>query len=262
MFGQKLILSSLCFVLIINYLAGFNVFAQNQEGYSDYIKVSDVPSSQITKFINVPYLDQNDVVSGCEAISATMLLQKLGYQISGKSFTDDFLIKKDWSQKDGVFFGPDPNSAYPGNPYIASGENCGFGCYSNALAKSINNFFEQNNIVSQQAISINRKSINYLINNYVSKNIPVLIWATMDMKPSKLTMSWLVDYADEDSQYNIGDEYTWRAGEHCLVLIGYDYYNYYFNDPYKSHGIIGYDKKVVEKRYRELGNMAVVILEK
>ena len=70
------------------------------------------------------------------------------------------------------------------------------------------------------------------------------------------------EYADENSPYNVGDKYTWIAGEHCLVLVGYDYYRYYFNDPYKDHGIIGYDRKVVEQRYKELGNMAVVILDK
>ena len=193
-----------------------------------------------------------------------MVLQGNGYYISGKKFTDEFLIKRDWykDEENEEIFGPDPNSAYVGNPYIASGYNCGFGCYSNAVAKSINNFFAENDIVSQQAISLKDKSLSFLIENYVSKDIPVLIWATMDMKPSKLTMSWTVNYADENSPYNVGDKYTWIAGEHCLVLVGYDYYRYYFNDPYKDHGIIGYDRKVVEQRYKELGNMAVVILDK
>jgi uncharacterized protein YvpB len=51
-------------------------------------------------------------------------------------------------------------------------------------------------------------------------------------------------------------------GEHCLVLVGYDDNNYYFNDPYKNHGVIPYEKKLVNQRFLELGKQSVVILEK
>lgn len=242
----------------------FEIMAQDSGEAADFIKYYYVPPSHITKLINVPYLDQNDIASGCEAVSATMLLQRYGYYVSKKTFVNEFLIKKDWfvDEQTDEIFGPDPNSAYVGNPYIASGNNCGFGCYSNAIAKSINLYFDKNEIVSQQAIALKDKSLSYLVKNYISKDIPVLIWATMDMKPSKLTMSWTINFADEDSNYNVSDKYTWIAHEHCLVLVGYDYYRYYFNDPYKDHGIIGYDKEIVEKRFSELGNMSVVILNK
>lgn len=91
------------------------------------------------KIIRVPYINQDDIVFGCEAVSATMVLQLLGYAISAKNFTDNYLIRRDWYiDADGVWHGPDPNAAYPGDPYKDSGVNCGFGIFANGLAKSMN----------------------------------------------------------------------------------------------------------------------------
>ena len=45
------------------------------------------------------------------------------------------------------------------------------------------------------------------------------------------------------------------------MLVGYDDNLYYFNDPYDSNGIIGYDKELVEKRYRALGSQAVAVTD-
>lgn len=258
----KLKIKTIIFVVVIIFLNRIYVMAEDFIEEAEFVRYFDVPPSHITKFINVPYLDQKDIISGCEAVSATMLLQSYAHYVSKHTFTNDYLIKKDWyeNMESNEIFGPDPNSAYVGNPYIESGDNCGFGCYSNAIAKSINNFFDANKINNQRAIAINGLQLSSLIENYILNDIPILIWATMDMKPSKLTMSWTVNYADENSPYKIGDKYTWIGREHCLVLVGFDYYRYYFNDPYKAHGIIGYDRNIVEKRFNELGKMALIIL--
>ena len=217
---------------------------------------------QTEKIINVPYINQDEIVSGCEAVSATMLLQYYGYEITAKDFTDQFLIKKDWyitKNKNKIIYGPDPNSAYSGNPYKKSGENCGFGCYAPALTKSLNKALDKQ---THEAIVTTGTSLNDILENYVNKDIPVIIWATMDMKRAKKGMSWTINYTDENSVYNKGDKFTWVSGEHCLVLVGYDEDNYRFNDPYKNHGLISYKKNIVEKRFTELGNQSVAILKK
>ncbi|MBO6127105.1 MAG: C39 family peptidase [Clostridia bacterium] len=91
-----------------------------------------------TKLINVPYINQNEIVYGCEAVSSTMLLQYYGYEINEQEFTDKYLIKKDWFVgSDNKPYGPDPYAAYPGDPYKSSGENCGFGSFAPSTAKSI-----------------------------------------------------------------------------------------------------------------------------
>lgn len=219
-------------------------------------KISVNEELNVKKIIDVPYINQDNIASGCEAISATMLLKFYGYQLSETNFTDNFLIRKNWSRVNGKNYGPDPNSAYPGDPYLARGLNCGFGCYAPSLAKSINLVLDEK---IHKANVLSNVELDDIVKNYICNDIPVLIWATMDMNPSKPSMSWTINYVDENSSYKIGDTFTWIAGEHCLVLVGYDNDNYYFNDPYKNHGIISYNKELVKSRYNELGNQAVVI---
>ena len=212
-----------------------------------------------TKLINVPYINQNDIVYGCEAVSSTMVLQYYGYKISEKDFTDKYLIKKDfYIDVDGKVYGPDPNSAYPGNPYIASGDNCGYGSYASSTANSIDKVLYP---ARHQTKVIIGMELSDIVANYIDRDIPVLIWATMDMREPKQGDSWIIDYVDENSQYEIGDEFVWIAGEHCLVLGGDDDDNYYFNDPYKNHGVIAYNKDLVNQRFNDLGKQAVVVLK-
>lgn len=63
----------------------------------------------------------------------------------------------------------------------------------------------------------------------------------------------LTAYAD-DKRF-----FTWRYNEHCLVLVGYDETCYIFNDPLSEKNT-RYDKKTVEKRFEEMGKMAVTIV--
>lgn len=213
-----------------------------------------------SKLISVPYISQNGIASGCEAVSSTMVLQYYGYKISAKDFTDKYLIRKNWYVgKDNVIYGPDPNAAYPGNPYVSSGINCGFGSFAPATAKSIDKVL---NPKKHQTKVTTGLSLQKLCTDYIDKNVPVLVWATMGMSQSKPGMSWTINYVDKNSKYKIGDKFTWPAGEHCLVLVGYDKNSYYFNDPYKNHGLISYSKSLVEQRFSELGKQSVVICKK
>ncbi len=213
-----------------------------------------------TKLINVPYINQDEIVYGCEAVSSTMLLQYYKYDISEKDFTDNYLIKRDWYEDiDGKVYGPDPAAAYPGSPYIEHGENCGYGSYAPSTAKSINKILDP---IKHEAKVTTGMNLPDLVVNYIDKGIPVLIWATMDMKATQTGDSWIINYVDENSVYKLGDRFTWPAGEHCLVLVGYDDNSYYFNDPYKNHGLITYSKTLVNQRFNELGKQSVVILKK
>ncbi len=63
----------------------------------------------------------------------------------------------------------------------------------------------------------------------------------------------LTAYADDKKFF------TWRYNEHCLVLVGYTDKCYVFNDPLSQKNTY-YDKKTVEKRFEEMGKMAVTIV--
>lgn len=208
------------------------------------------------KIIDVPYINQLDVVFGCEAVSATMVLQFYGCDLSWRDFTDSYLIRRDWRLDNGVIYGPDPWAAYPGDPYKDSGLNCGYGCYAPCLAKSMNKVLSQKKL---KAVATSGLKLVDLTANYIDKGEPVILWATMDMAPSHLGTSWIIDYVDENSCLRLGDYFTWNGNEHCLVLVGYDSTQYFFNDPYKNRGLIGYDKGLAESRFLEQGSQSVVV---
>lgn len=119
-----------------------------------------------------------------------------------------------------------------------------------------------NKILSQKglkAVVTSGLKLVDLTANYIDKGEPVILWATMDMAPSRLGTSWIIDYVDENFHLRLGDFFTWNGNEHCLVLVGYDSTRYFFNDPYKNHGLIRYDKGLVESRFLEQRSQSVVV---
>lgn len=210
------------------------------------------PASKADFLIDVPYISNLSIPEGCEGLSATMLLQYFGFNITAKNFINSYIPRENWDSQTA----PDPNEAYIGDPYISTGYNCGFGCYAECIAKSINKLIldrEAGNALHAQAYF--GESISSLM-SHVNSGIPVLIWATMNMKPSstKNTKTWTLR-----NGIRKGSKFTWIAGEHCLVLVGYNSRSYFFNDPYKSNGVIGFPKDIVNQRYNELGQQSVVV---
>ncbi|MBR4752156.1 MAG: C39 family peptidase [Thermoguttaceae bacterium] len=252
-YARLTLLSTSILGVFFAVLLGANIVLGVEGSKVDRTAVDADPNA---KLIDVPYLNQLDVVYGCEAVSATMVLQYYGVDITWKEFTDGYLIKKPWREdENGRRFGPDPFAAYPGDPYKDDGPNCGYGCYAPCLAKSMNMVLPGD----KRAFVTTGLKLCDLLANYIDKGDPVLVWATMNMAPSRLTRTWTIDYVDENSPYRLGDSFTWLGNEHCLVLIGYDSERYFFNDPYENHGLIAYDRDLFEQRFREFGEMSVVV---
>jgi uncharacterized protein YvpB len=233
--GSFLFLS--LFVCIVYFAAADSILVPEGEIYAPNQK-------EVLQMIDVPYLSQDsDFPTGCESVSAVMVLQYYGKNISPEDFIENYLIQEDFWEENGVRIGPSPWEAFVGSPYSSNS----YGCYApvivDALRKACPTGFDVRNEMGS--------SLNKLVEIYIDTDIPVLIWATMDMKESYKSDQW---------QLENGETFTWIAGEHCLVLVGYDEDAYYFNDPYQNHGVVGYDKKTVEKRYRELGRQAVVLV--
>ena len=52
------------------------------------------------------------------------------------------------------------------------------------------------------------------------------------------------------------------ANEHCLLLVGYDDENYWFNDPWHDHGVCPQPKQLVEDCHAAQGLFAVTLRPK
>ena len=213
---------------------------------TDFKKESDFTlseeSSPNIKKINVPTICQHpELPTGCEAVAATMVLQYYEENITAANFASEWLrCSESFYTVNGQMYGPDPNEVFAGNPFS---ENS-YGCFAGAIVNAING-----NSINCKAKKLKAKSVEQLCNEYIDNNHPVLIWATMGMKQSKNGRSW---------KFENGEKFTWIAGEHCLVLVGYDDEYYFLNDP-QSGSTVAYQKDIVEKRFKELGFQAVHI---
>lgn len=235
----------LLFLFLFVYLLVCSQMVKSSSGAGEAYRYDAASMHGQFKMIDVPYLSQSGTYpTGCESVSAVMVLQYYGMSMTPSQFIDQYLTKQGFTWENGVRIGPDPRQAFVGDPYSKSG----YGCYAPVIIDALRKACPQNLEVRNETGS----SLSYLASFYVDADIPVLIWATMDMKESWDSDSW---------QLPDGSKFTWCAGEHCLVLVGYDADRYYFNDPYENHGVVGYDKRVVEERYRELGYQAVAVVE-
>lgn len=209
-----------------------------------------MPSSYMIEGVHV--LPQEELLAGCETYACTMMLQTLGFDIDEKTFAEQYLITKPITYVDFYYrYGPDMNSAQAGDVYT------GYGIYAPAMAKSINGYFDEIG-ESRRAYALEGIPLAELCDTYVSKGVPVMVWATTWMQESYEKDSWTVDYVDENAKYKIGDTFTWRQNEHCLVLIGYDEEEYFFADSCAGE-VSHFEKDLCQERYEEIGTMAIVV---
>ncbi len=194
------------------------------------------------KLIDVPTIAQSpELPTGCEAVSATMVLQYYGVDITAKEFALHWLeCSENFYKANGKLYGPDPNKVFAGNPFT----NHSYGCFAEPIVNAINR-----NSTDCKAQKITDRTLTELCEEYIDNDKPLLIWATMNMKESYEGNAWYL----ED-----GAKFTWTAREHCLVLVGYNDAYYLLNDP-MSGSTVAYQKNLVEKRFAELGGQAVYI---
>lgn len=194
------------------------------------------------KVINVPYISQKGTYpTGCESVSAVMLLQYLGYDISVDEFIEKYLECQSFEIRNGQLYGPDPRRYFCGSPYNEDD----FGCYApvlkTALEKAAGDHY--------RIIDESGKSGEELLREYIDRDMPVIYWACIDMREPVIGPEWRL--------LENGEVFTWISNEHCMLLVGYDESHYYFNDPYEGHGLISYPKEIVEKRHKAQYEMAV-----
>lgn len=195
--------------------------------------------------ISVPYISQENVLpTGCEIISAVMVLRYYHYDLSVDDFIDQDLDQEDFTTENGVYYGPHPSEAFVGNPYRPDG----LGCYAPVIRRALSRV-----LVNETALDTTGTSLDDLVSRYIVNDQPVLIWASMNMIPLENGFTYTVE--------STGEKFTWPANEHCLVLIGYDQKAYYFNDPYESNGVKGFSKSVVSQRFADMGLQSVVVVK-
>lgn len=206
----------------------------NQEN-NDVIIEQQRKESYIIENFNV-VLQDPELPTGCEITALTQTLNFYGFDVT-KTYLCDNYLPYGWVNTS-------LNESFIGDPYTKSG----YGCNAPVIERAAQNYFDDNGIMAK-AKNITGATPEELY-EYVSKETPVIVWATMSMVSPTLKYLW---------KSESGEEIYFNENEHCMTLIGYDNETVTVADPRK--GIIQYDRKLFEERYTQLGNQAIVITD-
>lgn len=206
-------------------------------------------SQEMDQLIDAPFIDQRDKYpTGCESVTAVMALQYAGVDISVEEFIDLYLPQGNAPHYDelGNYVGANPWKEFLGSPYSEQG----WGCYAPVITNAIEQVLQDRNVSNLEVKELEGQELSTLCREYVEKEIPVILWATIDMEePTPSSQFQLED---------TGEMFTWIYPLHCLLLIGEDQDSYYFNDPLAGEKV-PYDKDQVEIAYQGVGMQAVVV---
>jgi len=172
--------------------------------------------------LSVPYLDQTGegAFTGCESVSAVMLLRYLGYSVSIREFTDCYLKKAPLERRDGRLYGPDPYEAFAGDPYSPEAMGCYAPVIQDAPEKILGEDYAVRNLTGARLAELT---------GHIDRGNPVITWSTIDQKDYIEGPEWI---------FPDGRPFLWRSNEHCQLLVGYDEEHFIFNDPWENRGII------------------------
>lgn len=212
-------------------------------------EVPEPPESVLLE--DVPYYSQEYILpTGCEIVSAKMLLSYYTHDEPDIQEMISLLNCEYPVELDGHTYAHHPEDAFIGNPET----DHSFGCFAPIITDVLNQLLPD----AWQAEDISGTELREIAETYLPQGKPVLIWATICMWETFPNAGWYL--LDKDG--NPTDTwFDWPANEHCMVLVGYDADDYYFNDPYDSHGLISFSREKTETRYAEIGKYAVAVTE-
>lgn len=206
------------------------------EEEQDFIADSVKTEGHFEYSLCVPVIAQNpELPTGCEVTSLTMVLRYLGYDVDKLTLADEFLPK-------GEIGKTHPDVAFIGNPR----DEHSYGANAPVLVKTANEYLNSVN-AKHDAYWITSSDVEDLM-EYIHNGYPVMIWVTRDMEDGYYSTKWTIDEV----------EVQWYAREHCMVLIGYTNRYYVLADPLSGEYCY-YEKTLVEQRYDELKNQALVV---
>lgn len=208
---------------------------------SEFVSDVEKPTRVVLPVENIQQLPE--LPAGCEVTATTIVMNYEGIKVD-KMTLMTYLPMMQYPDENGLW--ESPWNKFVGNPKLSY-----YGCYSPVIIETVESCLETNDIKGYEVVDLRDSSMEDLYAQ-IDDGHPVIVWATMSMVASRNGNSWYL----QD-----GSKYTWRANEHCLVLIGYDTENntVILSDPYDKRGTVEYDADLFETRYTELYKQALVI---
>ena len=198
----------------------------------------DIHTEETDGIIDVPYIYQkHGYPNGCEPVSAVMMLWYYGIDTDVNEFIEKYIPLGPAPRVNGE--GPDPSEIFCGDPR----EKSGWGCYAPVITRALESLLSDSGYTVQELRGV---ALQELCERYIDRGLPVMVWATVDMADSSQEKHLACWTTPE------GKEIVYNRKPHCLVLVGYDEENYYFNDPMaRGKGTVeykGYPREKTENR--------------
>lgn len=202
--------------------------------------------------LKVPYVNQlNKYPTGCEAASASMLLQCYGYNV-GIDEMVSLIPRENLTVKNGLLYGPDIHEKFVGDPRgtYTSG-NPGYGAFSPVITKALQKAID-NHGGGCTAKNLTGCTFDELLDS-VSGGHPTIVWATYNMQnPTKIN-EWFIN--------GTGEYFSYPRGTHVMVLCGYDRNNVYIMDPYNCPTVKTFSQSSFKSHWELLGNQAIILVK-
>lgn len=197
--------------------------------------------------LTVPLILQNpELPTGCEVTAAAMLLGAYGYEVD-KTYLASLIPRSNGEKRGGRTYAPHPQDGFLGDPFTVRG----YGVFPQALVAVCQKTIDYEKGPETVKALQNAAAADILA--LIDQGKPVCVWTTQDLLPIVYRTGW---YIQRDGIYT--DEYfQWPGNEHCMVLIGYDDYAVFVQDPMK--GTARYDRPLFFQRFQEMGGYALFL---
>ncbi len=199
------------------------------------------------RILDCPFIDQREKYpTGCESVSAVMLLRHFGFDVTPEEFIDRCLPKAPVPVcENGVWYAANPQHFYLGDPYTDDG----WGCFAPAVCAGLRKYL--GNSADCDVCEVYGRNLTELCSDYIDRGIPVIVFATMGMAEPKEYRTWTIP--------ETGETYTWKTPMHCLLLVGCTENTFVFNDPLVGKQT-SYPADKASFAHEHMGMQAVVML--
>ena len=213
-------------------------------GKVGFVSEKYLSSVQPVHISGVPYLNQFSLglPTGCEAVSATMVLKYHGYNVGVNTVVNATPSGPKKEKIGDKWYGANPFEYFVGHPSKTKKQGS-YGCFAKPIATAMQT------VAGSRVKNISGCSSDKLF-EYVKNGHPVVVWCIKNAADVKDGVRW---YYPDGSGY-----FDELYGEHCAVLIGYDSQYVYLNDPSAGKNVIQPKKKFISN-WKKLYSQAIVV---
>eukprot|EP01089_Gocevia_fonbrunei_P009668 TRINITY_DN22038_c0_g1_i1.p1 TRINITY_DN22038_c0_g1~~TRINITY_DN22038_c0_g1_i1.p1 ORF type:complete len:245 (+),score=46.41 TRINITY_DN22038_c0_g1_i1:65-799(+) len=216
--------------------------------------------------------------TGCEATALTFLLRFLFNsnkfdkcevakglikELQPFNLTDAPASESNEETNEITMAGGNPNRGFIGDPFDPQA----FGVFHTPIFEALQNYIGEadNHKTKYEAKDLTgSQSFDTIIKHLQTTKIPIVIWITLELKPSRVTDRWYdAKFYNENTKTDTKDipVMEWRSPEHCVLFIG-------SNEKLGKVSILDphtgrrdeHDLSLVQQRWTELGCQAVGVV--